>query len=428
MPTANRPQFISYAIDYFLHQDYPNAELVIMDSGTQPVKYLIPEHPRIHYQYIETARALGTMRNLCCEASKGEIIVHWDDDDWYAQDWITKQVEALTSSNSDITGLKDINYFYVKTNKRWEYRDVQTTTPWLYGATLAYWKSYWEMYPFNQMNTGEDNVFVSNPTAKIRAHNYTEGYLGIIHNDNKGIVLFENPREKLRVEKAFKTIDTPNEYRKNKFTFPNKELPLITCIMPTANRVDFVISSIKLFLNQNYPNKELMIIDDGENSISGVIPENPQIRYFYFNPKNTIGTKRNWACERANGELITHWDDDDWYAEDWLSYQVYALLNSEADIAGINQVQFFSPSLNKYWMTKNSNSKRPWLTGQSLIYKRSFWEHHPFKDLQIGEDDDFVRNNDAKIFAHDYFQGFIATVHENNTSIKFFEDPEHLNL
>lgn len=426
MPTANRQIFVPYAIDFFLHQDYPNAEFVIIDDSEESIASLIPKHPNIHYVYNNSlGTSLGKVRNIACEKSKGEIIVHWDDDDWYAQDWVSQQVNALISSGADITGLCDINFFSAFTNKRWTYRDTEKEKPWVYGGTLAYWKSFWSKQPFHGLQAGEDNDFIwKSSQTKIHPHNYIDGYISVIHRENSGILMYEDPRKKIRVEKWMKKMDAPEVCEKHSIFSTSSDLPLVSCIMPTANRKDFIPDAIANFLKQDYMNAELVIIDDGKDSVADLIPENPRIRYFYFEPLGKIGTKRNIACEIANGELITHWDDDDWYAQDWISHQVQALINADADICGIDQVQFFAPALNRYWMTKNSNSKLPWLTGASLIYRKSFWEQHPFKNLQIGEDDDYIRNSGARVFAHDYFQGFIARLHLNNTSIKFFEDEE----
>lgn len=426
MPTANRQHFIPYAIDFFLHQDYPNLELVIVDDSEESIASLIPDYPSIRYIYNNSlGTSLGKVRNIACENAFGEIIVHWDDDDWYAHNWVSQQVNTLVNSGADITGLCDINFFSAPTNKRWTYRDTEKGKPWVYGGTLAYWKSFWSKQPFRALQAGEDNDFIWNSTeTKIHPHNYTDGYIGVIHKSNSGILMYEDPRKKISIEKWIKKIDAPEKCEKHSILSISSDLPLVSCIMPTANRKEFIPDAIANFLKQDYMNAELVIIDDGKESVANLIPENPRIRYFYFEPLGKIGIKRNMACEIANGELITHWDDDDWYAQDWISHQVQALLNSDADICGINQVQFFAPTLNRYWMTKNSNSRFPWLTGASLIYRKSFWEQHPFKDLQIGEDDDYVRNSGAKVFAHDYFQGFIARLHLNNTSIKFFEDEE----
>ncbi|MET1055810.1 MAG: glycosyltransferase family A protein, partial [Pedobacter sp.] len=121
---------------------------------------------------------------------------------------------------------------------------------------------------------------------------------------------------------------------------------------------------------------------------------------------------------KAAGNIIVHWDDDDWYASNWISHQVNVLLNTEADICGLNHVQFYSVNDNRYYFTKSSSAKKNWLCGATLAYRKSFWKKYPFKDIQIGEGDFFVRNKNAKVFAHDYYKGFIATVHSSNVRIR----------
>lgn len=439
MPTANRPHFVKYAIDYFLHQDYRNLELVIVDDGEIGIEKDLLNRNSLRYFKVAPLHTIGLLRNLACQHAKGEIIVHWDDDDWYAEDWVTKQVAALQSSGADICGLNQVNFYAPALRKRETFIDDKNAAPWVYGATMAYNKSFWLQHPFGSFQTGEDNDFVLNSGAKVFAHDYTEGYLGILHAQNLVMMPFENPREKLKLEKWIKVIDQPAQPIKNRDKIEDGEkafvdheypefldLPLVSCIMPTANRRNFVAAAICYFQMQDYPNKELIILDNGIDPIKDLVPDQPEIKYFYVGhiAMATLGMKRNMAISKAEGSLIMHWDDDDWYATDWMSRQVEALLSSEADLCGINQVQFFSPSKGQYWMSKNFNSKRPWLTGASLIYRKSFWKAHPFKDLQIGEDDDFIRNTEAKVYAHDYYQGFMATLHANNTSIKFFENQE----
>ena len=60
-----------------------------------------------------------------------------------------------------------------------------------------------------------------------------------------------------------------------------------------------------------------------------------------------------------------------------------------------------------------------------MAFKKSLWETHPFVDIQVGEDYDFVWNSEAKIYAFDYLNGFCAILHPNNTSIKPIENPKH---
>jgi len=429
MPTANRQQFLPYAIEYFLQQDYKNSELIILDDGTESSQAVIPDDPRIRYFYDDYVQLLGTKRNFCCEQARGEIIIHLDDDDWYDKDWVSVAVQALLSSGADITGLSDVNFFLKETNQHWEFRDDKTLKPWVYGGTLAYRKSYWEANQFNEMNVGEDNDFICRTNAKLHPHDYTAGYLALIHRDNAGVIKYENPRDKPQVSKWIKLIKQPETCPRHSMDQRDLGSALVSCIMPTKNRAKFIPIAIDNFKKQDYQNKELIIIDDGEYPIKHLVNDDPQIRYFYLEQKEpTIGNKRNIGCEHANGELITHWDDDDWYAPDWISFQVKNFLASGADIGGLNQVQYWSPLLKQGWIIKNSDSQYPWLSGQSLIYRKTFWQKYPFKDRQTESDDEFVSMNGATLFAHDYYQGVLVMLHGHNTTRKFFEDPRIKNV
>jgi len=418
MPTADRKHLIQSAVGCFLRQDYQKKNLIILDDGDESVASLINKHDLISYDYSSNKSSIGTKRNNCCVKSKGDIILHLDDDDWYSKNWVTNQVEALISSTKAICGLCDVNYLSTLSGERWDYRAKLNKSPWAYGATLAYWKDFWKSHPFSDMNTGEDNDFIFRNASELHVSNYTNDYLGIIHGDNAGIVMHEDPQERLMLSKWIKPIPAPAPPTNQLYSI--QHFPKVSCIMPTANRAEFMPSAIRNFANQDYPNKELIIVDDGIQPIDHLVDKSLPIKYSYDLSPKKIGAKRNIACQIAEGEIIMHWDDDDWYSPNWISSQVACLKSSEVDICGLNQIQFYSPSLNKYWLLKNENSKRPWLSGQTLAYYRSFWQQHPFKDLQHGEDDDFVRNNGAIVVANTYYQGFMATLHANNTSNLIF--------
>src|SRR5262245_11132852 len=87
-------------------------------------------------------------------------------------------------------------------------------------------------------------------------------------------------------------------------------LPLVSCIMPTNNRRRFASAALDYFLRQAYPNRELVIVDDGLDPIADLIPDDARIRYFNIAQRSTIGSKRNFACREAKGDIIVHWDDD----------------------------------------------------------------------------------------------------------------------
>jgi glycosyltransferase involved in cell wall biosynthesis len=209
----------------------------------------------------------------------------------------------------------------------------------------------------------------------------------------------------------------------------NMKKPLVTCIMPTANREKYIPYAIDYFLQQDYQNKELVIIDDGKRSVASLVPDHPQIRYFYTDPIKSIGLKRNYACEKATGEVIVHWDDDDWHAKDWISAEVHFLTQSGADICGMQHIHYYS-AINHYFVTvlrqyRGMPNPMNWVHGATMAYWKSFWQSHPFKDLRKGEDDDFIQNSGAKLFIHDYRDGFVCILHPHNTIIREFENARY---
>ena len=60
---------------------------------------------------------------------------------------------------------------------------------------------------------------------------------------------------------------------------PDSSQPLVSCVMPTADRRLFVPLAIRNFQSQDYTNKELVIVDDGADCVADLVPEDPQIRY-----------------------------------------------------------------------------------------------------------------------------------------------------
>jgi glycosyltransferase involved in cell wall biosynthesis len=207
--------------------------------------------------------------------------------------------------------------------------------------------------------------------------------------------------------------------------------PLVSCIMPTANRHKYVPFAVDYFLAQDYLNKELVIIDDGTDPIRPLLPDDARLRYYHYDqPVGSIGLKRNLACDKAAGEIIVHWDDDEWYAFDWISRGVANLVESGANITGIEFINYYSAITDTFWVgsslnRNNPSRKKQWLNGPTITYWKSWWISHPFKDLQKGEDDEFVNHPDAKNYAHDYIEGFVKILHPGNTTIKYFEDYNH---
>jgi hypothetical protein len=200
--------------------------------------------------------------------------------------------------------------------------------------------------------------------------------------------------------------------------------PLVSCIMPTANRRSLVPQAIQYFLRQDYPNRELLILDDGDDAVADLIPRDERIRYMRLPHRHTIGAKRNIGCENARGELIAHWDDDDWIAGRRLSYQVNAIANAGGGVvSGLSSILYYQPPQRRAWLYVYPNSQRKWLAGNTLCYPKALWKQHRFQDINEGEDTRFVWGLPGKavlpLTDHTFY---LATVHEKNSSPKRTQD------
>ena len=197
-------------------------------------------------------------------------------------------------------------------------------------------------------------------------------------------------------------------------------MPLVSCIMPTADRRAFVAQAIRYFLRQDYEHKELIIVDDGEDEIGDLVPADERVRYFRLPEKMTVGAKRNFACEQARGRVVAHWDDDDWHAPHRLSYQLEALQRAGAELCGISTLLFYDPrGGGRAWRYVYPASQKAWLSGSSLCYTRAFWAGNRFREINVGEDARFVWSKPAARMCALPDPGFhVGIIHKSNVSPK----------
>lgn len=128
--------------------------------------------------------------------------------------------------------------------------------------------------------------------------------------------------------------------------------PLVSICTPTFNRRPFIPFIIQCFLNQDYPKNRLewIIIDDGTDKIEDLVCNIPQVKYFKFDEKMTLGRKRNIAHEHCNGEFIIYMDDDDYYPPCRVSHAVCKLIeNPNILCAGSSEMYIYFKHIQKMY-------------------------------------------------------------------------------
>lgn len=190
-------------------------------------------------------------------------------------------------------------------------------------------------------------------------------------------------------------------------------MSFVTCLCLTRNRPTWLPKAIRCFQQQTYPYRELLILADGQD-VRCLVPEHdPRIRLIHLDGRPEIGAKRNYGCERAAGEIIAHFDDDDYSAPGRLADQVEHLLETGKAVTGFHSMRFTDGVC--WWKYEGT---RNYALGTSLCYRRDWWSRNRFPIVQIGEDNQFVAAAHAagELVTADAGDLMHATNHAGNTS------------
>lgn len=184
------------------------------------------------------------------------------------------------------------------------------------------------------------------------------------------------------------------------------------------SRREWLAKAIACFRSQDYVGgAELILVADSSSEIVEIAgetyrrsPRGSKIRFAVL--AGTIGAKRNLACSLAKGEIVVHFDDDDFSAPGRVTDQVSRLLESGKAVTSYRNLKFTDGE--RAWINRNW----PGGYGTSLAYRRDWWQVHPFPEMQIGEDWEFVAEamRAGEFVAGDAQDFLVATIHRDNTS------------
>lgn len=96
----------------------------------------------------------------------------------------------------------------------------------------------------------------------------------------------------------------------------------ISVVIPTYNRKGLLRCCLEAVTRQDYPDYEVIVVDDGSTDGTGemVQREFPQVRYIRQEPNRGPAAARNRGIEAATGEIAAFTDDDCLVPQDFLAH------------------------------------------------------------------------------------------------------------
>ena len=193
-PTYNRRRFIDALIRCYKHQTYPldRMEWVVLDDGTDKVEDMFTTLgagiPNLRYLQVPGGEKLkiGAKRNRLNELARGDIIVWFDDDDYYPPERVKKAITRLRSvpaGRVPVVGASQLYMYFTDRDEIWSigpYGPTHCTN-----GTMAYWRTYINDHKYDEtVDKAEEKSFMDNWKTPVLQLKPEETMLVICHAHN----------------------------------------------------------------------------------------------------------------------------------------------------------------------------------------------------------------------------------------------------
>ncbi|PLR80349.1 hypothetical protein CVD25_14505 [Bacillus canaveralius] len=176
-------------------------------------------------------------------------------------------------------------------------------------------------------------------------------------------------------------------------------------------RQHFMENVFQNYENQVWKGKELIIIlnrddiDIGKWKIRAKFSQDVSV--YQLQEKWTLGECLNFGIEKARYDFISKFDDDDYYAPNYLAKSMEAINKTNADLVGKRTIYMYFEAeqiLAIHKPGKENKFVKQGLKGATLIFKKEISKKVLFPKLNLGEDTFFIREcikNKFKVYSTD---------------------------
>ncbi len=156
---------------------------------------------------------------------------------------------------------------------------------------------------------------------------------------------------------------------------------LISIVIPCYNDAQYVEQAVNSAINQTYPNKEVIVVDDGSNEETKAVLKKlePTVTKLITQENKGQSTARNVGIKEAKGEYILALDSDDYFEPTFCEKAVDIFL-------GNDDVKIVTCYTNRFYENKESDIFKPnggkinsFLLNNcamgSSMFRRSDWQY-----------------------------------------------------
>lgn len=428
MPTKSRADYINQSISYFLHQQYPNKELIVIYDQASDLPDNIIQDQAISYHQVTDNFSIGAKRSQGCSLAQGEIIAQWDDDDWYSTQRLSVQAEPIINKQADLTALRGHCFYNLWDNSFWQ------TSPALYnkmfregvaGGTLMFLKKYWSAgcVDYNDEYLREDADFMSlilSNGGRLQAIDGKEHFIYLRHLKNSwsfvsGKLLQPSEWCQTLPPKSFEN----NAFfyqelrQKNYASYCNNDESIcsslkVTCLLKVVNEAQ-LIHALTVLSEQDYLYFEAVIVRYYRSSAVQEIKHQSDHSFAikYLDVVDELDYQQ--LSRLISGDIVMNWPEKfSWVSAQWITYQVDFIIKHDLDLTGLAQPMYFFPEHNEFWQyIYPENTEIHWMHPETLCFKRSYWEQY------------FINEVDGDLFAtgqmpHQHIEHFLCVEQDKN--------------
>ena len=185
--------------------------------------------------------------------------------------------------------------------------------------------------------------------------------------------------------------------------------PLVSVIVPIYNVENYLNKCVKTIISQNYPNLEILLIDDGSTDNSPIICDRLAKKYksikVYHVSNSGLSEARNYGIKKSKGKYLFFIDSDDYIREGLIKNMVIIAEENNADLIQFNyqkkedsEEKSSWPELQeKYSVYRHNVALRKCLDYQRInimawnkMYKRELFSKLRFPANEIHEDESTI--------------------------------------